>query len=47
MYRYQEMKGIFHMMNYNDSNKTFSREIQLFDTLIKQLKENESHIIIN
>ena len=34
-------------MYQNDIYKTFSREIQLFDVLIKQLEFNESNIIIN
>ena len=34
IYRYQELKGIFALMNYNDTHKNFNREIALFESLI-------------
>jgi len=35
MFRYQELKGIFQLMNYNDEDKNFTREIKMFEILVK------------
>jgi len=37
--RYVELRSVFQMMNYNDKDKNFSREIELFDRIISKLRD--------
>lgn len=43
--RYREMKRIFELMNYKDSHKNFTREIQLLEVITEKLREYQSQWI--
>ena len=38
LYRYQELRDVFKMMNHHDKDENFSREIKLFKNLINRLE---------
>lgn len=43
---YTELKDVFQLMNHNDSESNFKREIRLFDRIQRRLNELHSNAIL-
>jgi hypothetical protein len=40
---YKEMRDVFKLMNHNDKQQSFKREIRLFDKCIQRIEELNQH----
>jgi len=47
MFRYQDLRGIFSLMNHNDESKNFNRELHLFDNLVAKMSRCKFQQAIN